>query len=62
MDGGGFRILRVGDLAYSGRIYQAFPEELPFLGDYEIAFVTPLESVTEERLYVRPVEPDWMRK
>ncbi len=63
IDGGGFRILDAwAEGRNHSRMYQQIPEELPHLGLYEIAFVTPLETVTEERLYVRPIEPDWMRK
>ena len=63
LEGGGLRILQYGEVV-SGRLYGALPNELPdrYRRGTEIAFVTPLDVAPEEKLYYRPVLPEWARE
>jgi hypothetical protein len=63
LEGGGLRILQYGEVV-SGRLYGALPNELPdrYRHGVEIAFVIPLDVVPEEKLYYRPVLPEWAQE
>ena len=65
-EGGGLRILASSGLVTlpPTRLYQSLPEEMPdrYRRGTEIAFVTPLDVAPEEKLYYRPVLPEWAQE